>query len=89
MVYCDGRRHSVHVPLRTIRRPPQIQLIDLASALICERRGRYRVARLVAEHGADWRCQTYGTHSRSVAPWSGTDRRRAVFYYADLAWDFP
>jgi hypothetical protein len=39
MVFCDGCRDSVHVPLRTIRRPPQTQLIDLAPTLVCERCG--------------------------------------------------
>jgi hypothetical protein len=40
MVYCDGCRYGVHLPIRTIRRPPQTQLIDLAPALICERCGK-------------------------------------------------
>jgi hypothetical protein len=41
MVYCERCRYSSHVPLRTIRRPPGTQLIDLAPLLVCERCGKH------------------------------------------------
>jgi hypothetical protein len=41
------------------------------------RRARYRVDRLIAEHGADVRCRTYRKRLRSAARSSGIDRRPA------------
>ena len=37
MVYCEGCRRSAHVPLRGFRRPLEMQLVDLAPLLVCDR----------------------------------------------------
>jgi hypothetical protein len=55
----------------------------------CERRGRYRVARLVAEHGADVALPDL-RHALAVGcSQVGHRSTPCGIYYADLARDFP
>jgi hypothetical protein len=50
----------------------------------CERHGRYRVARLVAEHGADVALPDL-RHTLAVGcPYAGNERSPCGIYFADL-----